>query len=96
MIYHVAEIDNDFTLRSFVRNWARDLVRHVQTIQVHQLAMATRMPVGTYIFSDIERETPLQLELQAQVFEQLAAYGPPMRVLNHPTKVLRRLALLNE
>ena len=94
MIYHIAERDNDFTLRDFVKVFAPELTRRFQTINTHQLATATKMPVGTYLFTDMERQNPLQIELQAQVFAQLEAAGS-CRLLNEPGATLDRLQLIN-
>lgn len=93
MIYHIAERDNDFTLRDFVRAFAPELVRRFQTINTHQLAMATKMPVGTYLFTDLERQSPLQINLQSQVHAQLKAAGN-CQLLNEPGRSLGRMGLI--
>lgn len=92
MLLHIAERDNDFTLRDFVKHWAPGLARSLQTINTHQLGMATKMPLGTYLFTDLERQSRLLRDLQAQIFEHLEEGGA--KVLNHPSRVLDRMGLI--
>lgn len=93
MIYHIAERDNDFTLRDFVKDWAPTIARRLQTINTYQLALATKMPLGTYLFTDLERQPQLQLELQAQIYDQLERAGG-CQLYNHPLKSLKRFDLV--
>ena len=93
MIYHIAERDNDFTMRDLAKDWVRPLARSLQTINTHQLAMATKMPRGVYLFTDMERQPRLQLDLQGQVYDQLEADGGS-KLFNRPVKALDRFALL--
>ena len=58
------------------------------------LFSARELPAGTYIFADLERLSNMELEQAAQVWRQLAARGPAVRLLNHPTRVRRRFELL--
>jgi hypothetical protein len=57
-------------------------------------AMPT-LPAGTYIFSDLERMNPIQRALATEVWNQLSAAGPNVRLLNHPAQALGRLELLH-
>lgn len=59
-----------------------------------QLARARRLPGGTYVFTDFERLTPAAAERAAQVWHDLSAAGDGVRLLNHPTRSLRRYELL--
>ncbi len=58
------------------------------------LFSARELPAGTYIFSDFERLSKVELERAAQVWDQLAARGSAVRLLNPPTRVKRRFELL--
>jgi hypothetical protein len=58
--------------------------------------LPTILPRGTYVFSDLERLTPAQSVLVADVRDQLAAAVDGVRLLNHPIRSLRRFALLRQ
>lgn len=65
------------------------------TLHVHQLAQVDTLPTGTFLFTDLERQTQAQRELQGQVWDSLAA-TPGNRLLNHPIKAMGRRMLLDE
>lgn len=94
MIFHIAEPDNDFTLRTFVREWYKPLARNFQTIHTHQLGIVRRMPLGTYLFTDLERQSDFRRELQAQIYAQLREAGA--QVLNDPARAMGRLELIRK
>src|SRR5690606_24397673 len=50
--------------------------------------------VATYIFADLERLAPADLERAAGLWHQLEESGAPVRLLNHPLRALRRYDLL--
>lgn len=52
------------------------------------------LPHATYIFSDFDRLNFIQLELASNIYRQLKEAG--CRVLNDPTRVLQRQALLRK
>lgn len=58
------------------------------------LPRLTELPAGTYLFADLERLRPRQLELAARVWEQLAKEPARARALNDPRRALRRYDLL--
>jgi hypothetical protein len=49
---------------------------------------------GTYIFSDIDRLTPMGAELAARAWKTFSDLGADARILNHPTRSMRRYELL--
>lgn len=82
------------TMDMYLDSWGRDLR---PTIQVHfysELAFVQWLPGGTYIFSDLERLTPALSLFAAELWNQLAAAGSKVRLLNHPGQALRRVELL--
>ncbi|HTQ12196.1 MAG TPA: hypothetical protein VMI31_19185, partial [Fimbriimonadaceae bacterium] len=95
MIFHLALESNDWTWRDFLRNWGSSLRSRVRTLPVHQLANLSELPVGVYIFTDHEIQTPSQRSLLAQVWRQLEDDGRS-RLLNHPLGVSGRFELLQE
>ena len=95
MIYHVAQVDNDWPPREFLKSWGKPLAPRFRSIHTHQLAEATELPLGTYLFTDLERQTPVQRQLQAQIWEQLNRHSDKVNLLNHPLRALGRWELLN-
>ena len=49
---------------------------------------------GTYIFSDIERLNSLGTELAGRAWNTISDLGGDARILNHPTRSMRRYELL--
>ncbi len=49
---------------------------------------------GTYIFSDIERMTPMVARRAARAWNTISELGGDARILNHPTRSMRRYELL--
>ncbi|HWD41265.1 MAG TPA: hypothetical protein VG944_20645 [Fimbriimonas sp.] len=94
MINHIVTAEFDYTVRDFAKTWAREISRRFQTIHTHLLAGVVKLPAGAYLFTDMERQAGLQRELQAQIYDQLAAAGDSVRLLNHPTRSLMRFDLL--
>lgn len=49
---------------------------------------------ATYVFADIERLAPWQAERAAEAWQALSEMRSPVRLLNHPTRSMRRFELL--
>jgi len=79
-------------MRSFADHWANDLDDRVDIITYDELFQRSRHPVATYIFSDLERLTPTELRIAAQIWDQLERIED-MRLLNNPRLVKRRFEL---
>jgi hypothetical protein len=94
MIYQIITAENCFTTNDYVAEWAPNLKGKFHLIPIQMLHEAERLPVGTFIFSDIERLTDAQRLVLGQIYDQLEAYGPPMRILNGPTRSKARYELL--
>jgi len=94
VIYHVAGADNDWTPKAYLKSWGRALAPTFRSIHTHQLAEVRELPVGTYLFTDLEKQTPRQRAIQGQVWDQLARGSDSVRLLNHPGLALGRHALL--
>ena len=95
MIYQIIGSDNAKTTEDYVRDWAPRLKGAIHVIFIEELFKLKRLPVGSFLFCDIERLDKEHRELLAQVYEQLESFGPPMRLFNHPLKAKNRLELLD-
>ncbi len=95
MIYYLARGAHLYTIRSFLESWGRHLQPFVRPLAYEALPQLPRLPLGSYVFSDLERLAPEELETAAQVHTALAeAGGADVALLNHPTASLRRYELL--
>jgi hypothetical protein len=82
-----------YTLASYFRTWGRRLLPRIGFVFYEDLERADTLPAASaYVFTDLERLTPGQLELARDV----AASVEPARILNDPRRALRRFELLRE
>lgn len=94
MIYYLVTSQHNYAIRQYLRSWGQELAKVVQVVPYSALPGNLEMPVGAYVFSDLERLETLQLTLAADVWERLAAAGEVVRLHNHPLRSLRRFELL--
>jgi hypothetical protein len=94
VIYYLVTKENADTIERFLRYWGRLLAGSIQPLFYQDLVRGGVLRPGTYIFSDIERLRPEGAELVAKIWEQLSASGKSFRLLNHPTRSMRRYELL--
>ena len=83
-----------YTVQHYLETWGRDLRGTVATTCYEDLAFGCRLKPGTYVFSDLERLDDAQLEFAKQIWRTLAARPESFRLMNDPSKVLRRYELL--
>lgn len=81
------------TLRGYVRSYGTSLSRRVRLRSYERLATARRLWRATYVFADLERLAPPEAEQAAALWRRLADRGD-CRLLNHPTRSMRRYELL--
>lgn len=94
MIYYVVTKGNLNPIRMFLDSWGRELSTLITPLTYDDLFRKRRLPVGTYIFSDIERLAPETAERASHIWKALADYDPNLRLLNHPTGSMKRYELL--
>jgi hypothetical protein len=94
MLCFVSTQAHAYTMGSFLASpWGADLRGYVTQRHYNQLLSAEPQPLfDAYIFSDLERLNPSQLQQLRRVYERLQAYGIP--VFNDPRRACRRLELL--
>jgi hypothetical protein len=64
----------------------------LRTTTYHRLFTGARIPRATYVFTDMDRLGPWELELAGRLGTELALHG--IRILNHPARVRQRFSLL--
>ncbi len=92
MIYYLVTPEYTHTMRTFLDHWAGDVRGRIRILTYDEAFHSPELPVGTYIFSDLERMLPAETETATLVWNQL--HGAGARLLNHPTRTLRRYDLL--
>jgi hypothetical protein len=92
MIFYLVTSKGQSTIREYLRTVGRPLAGIIGVIPYEQLRLMRSLPVGVYLFSDIERLGGEEAETAAEAWQALSAAG--VRVLNHPTRSLRRYELL--
>jgi hypothetical protein len=94
MIVYLVTSTNFYTTTAYFSSWGRSCPSKPKLMFYEHLPSMRHLPAATYIFSDIERLTPHEAEIAAQVWHALAGSGLPVRLLNHPTRSMRRYELL--
>jgi hypothetical protein len=92
MIYYLVTPGFEHTIKNYLAFWAKELEPRVEIRFYNDVLRSKELPLGTYIFSDLERLLPSETEIATQVWEQLDAAGATL--LNHPKRTLKRYDLL--
>lgn len=94
MIVFCVTAGHAYTLTGFLEGRGRALLPRCRILTYDELGQRRRLERGTYVFADIERLSGAGAERAAQVRAVLEAAGPGIRLLNHPTRSMRRYELL--
>jgi hypothetical protein len=92
MIFFVMTDGHEYTVKPIVQQTLGPAVPPSKYTTYARLMDARRCPAATYIFVDLERLTPFELRLAAQVYQAMVRSG--LRCLNNPALVLTRRELL--
>lgn len=95
MIYYLVNARHAYTIAEYLKHWAAGLAPRVQIVPYAALPANRDLPVGAYVFSDLERMDEHQRALVAGVADQLAGTTPASRIVNHPARALGRVALID-
>ena len=94
MIYYLVNARHAYTIAEYLKHWAPALAERVQFVPYAALPTNRDLPVGAYVFSDLERMDDVQRALAGNLADQLAATTPASRIINHPARALGRVALI--
>ena len=94
MIYYLVTEDHSYTINYYLTSWGKEIAPKLRTIYYEELPNWKHLPLGTYIFSDIERLTTRQTEIVSNVWHTLSEKLSTHQLLNHPTRSMRRYELL--
>lgn len=92
MIYFVSTRRNNEPITHYLASHGAPLASLIIPTYYSDLGKAANLPRGTYIFTDLELLTPSTRQLVTKLWDRLTKTGS--RVLNHPTRSLRRYDLL--
>ncbi len=95
MIYCLITRQHAYTIQEFLQTWGRRLVLRFRFVYYDELVRWHEVPVGTYLFTDLERLSPPQMALARHVAGRLeTSTDPTRRIVNDPRRVLLRYDLL--
>lgn len=94
MIFFLSKKQRLYTIKLFLETLGKDLAERVRLLPYEKLFRMKTLPVGTYIFADLERLTPEETDQATIVWNTLAESGRDVRLLNHPARSMRRFELL--
>lgn len=94
MIFYLVTEGHSYTINKYLTSWGYGLASRIRTVYYEELFQLNRLPLGAYIFSDIERLNPQQADLAAKIWQTFAISGSAVQLLNHPTRSMRRYELL--
>ncbi len=92
MIVFVTTRAHQYTVRGFLRSYGAFLGNRVGLRSYERVLGSARLPRAVYVFADVERLAPPEAERAAELWQRLADRGS--RLLNHPTRSMRRYELL--
>lgn len=93
MIRFIVPAAQDWGMREYLGHWGLDVADRIRIIHAESLPGTTHVASGTYVFSALDQYAPGLARFLAQLRDALASHDG-VRVLNDPTRTLRRFALL--
>src|SRR4051794_33316885 len=94
MIHFVVQRWHEYTLNNFLDTWGRAIRNRIAVLNYEDLAHATVLRYGTYVFTDHDRLTDAQLALATAIADDLLVNPGAARVLSHPRTTRRRVEFL--
>jgi hypothetical protein len=93
MIYYLVSPQGYSAIQSFALSWGPAPESRIRLMRYDDLAKVKTLASGVYVFSDLERLSPVEIGLARHVWETLSGAGPGVRLLNNPSRVLCRYDL---
>ncbi|HEU4616105.1 MAG TPA: hypothetical protein VFS15_28605, partial [Kofleriaceae bacterium] len=83
-----------FSIRSYLASDGRTLAERMRIVSYDELAHAHRLPLGTWLFTELDQLDAPRRELAMRLAERLGAEQAGVRLMNDPRRVLLRTELL--
>jgi hypothetical protein len=94
VIYFAVSALGSFSMRQYLEEEGQALADHMRVVTYEELPGLRRLPLGTYVFTDIDWLSPPERELVTIAWDRLGETGADIRLLNHPGRVKLRYDLL--
>jgi hypothetical protein len=99
VIVYLATSSHLYTIQRYLKSiWGRDLSELILYRSYQEVFSLRQIPPATYIFADLERLNPSQAKAAARIWQSFldskTVPSSQYRLLNHPTRVMRRYELL--
>lgn len=96
MIVYLAKTGFLDPLEPFLTDWQPSLAKEVRIMSYSEVFSRSSLPSAAYIFADLERLTPGELQHAASLLVAIRRQAPGTIVLNDPSRSLCRYELLTE
>lgn len=93
MITMLATRAHRYTISSFAGRFAGRVGRSISAVSYDDVLARARLQPGTYVFCDLERLAPAELDAAGGLYAELQASPGRYRVLNDPRRHLDRVQL---
>ncbi|HTO75543.1 MAG TPA: hypothetical protein VMQ61_05655 [Thermoanaerobaculia bacterium] len=95
MIHFVTPVSADWTVREYLSRWGLPVADRIRIEHYETLFQRERIQSGSYVLSALCMLSPEERTVLENLCERLAG-AQSFRFLNHPTRSLRRLGLIEE
>ena len=96
MIFFVAPADETWEMEDYLQQYGSNLLNRITLITYDDIASGKTLPVGTYVFSAIDRLFPCEKEIAARFCRKLLSASSHVTLLNDPGRVVCRYQMLKE
>ena len=96
MIFFVAPADETWEMEDYLQQYGANLLNRITLITYDDIALGKALPIGTYIFSAIDRLFPCEKEIAARYCRELSSASSSVTLLNNPGRVVCRYELLKK
>ena len=96
MLYYVVRELHRYTIDKLLKrlNASGRPAHNIRVATYETLFALKRAPIGNYVFTDIDRLTPFEIDAAGEIVKCLRKADPAVRIANEPNRVLGRYALL--
>lgn len=94
MLFYLTTAEHDYTIRTYLGGAGKCFQRQIVPITYEKFLAKKDVPVGHYLFSDVERLSVRDAGKASLIYKRLSESGRGLRLLNHPARVMRRYELL--
>jgi hypothetical protein len=84
MIHFLVTRRHASVIKEFFDTWGQTIRERVNILSYEWLSLSGPLTAGTYVFTDLERLLPAELNFASHLADHLGAHSSSYRVLNHP------------